>query len=458
MKGKIKPQFQEDLFRTRLSSIISAKHELYLMANEMDWEWIDNELSVFYSDSGRPSVPLRTMVGMLLLKHLNNQSDESVLDRWVENPYWQYFTGETFFQHRPPFDPTDFVYFRKRVGEKGMEKVLSLTVKLHFKSVNEPEVYFDTTVQEKNITFPTDDKLAWKIIESCWEYAKKEDIKLRQSYRFLAKTLRLKMHNASHPRRMNEAKKARKKIKNIAGCLIRDLQRKFDQQRMDYYGPRLELFLNVLAQKSSDKNKRYSLHEPEVWCIAKGKAHKKYEFGCKVSVGLTAKSGVIIGMKSFIGNPYDGDTLAPSLDQVERIIKDVGGVLPTIAIADRGYRGRKTIGETTVLTPNRSNTKQTNYEKQKQKKRFRKRAGIEPIISHLKYDHRMLRNYLHGAIGDAVNCLLAGAAFNLKKRLNAIKAALYEIFYLLNHLIQKIIQLKRQFFCLQNPNLFFIGN
>lgn len=435
MKGKITPQFQEDLFRTRLSSIIDPKHELCHLAAELDWEWIETELSGFYADSGRPSVPPRTMVGMLLLKQLYNQSDESVLDRWVENPYWQFFTGETFFQHKPPFDPTDFVYFRKRVGEKGMEKVLSLTVRLHCGSEVEEEVLFDTTVQEKNITFPTDDKLAWKIIRHCWAYAESEGIPLRQSYRFKVKNLRLMMHNGSHPKRRKAAIRARKKLKNIAGRLVRDLQRKMDRQAIKYYGDSLELFLHVLNQKPQDKDKRYSLHEPDVWCIAKGKAHKKYEFGSKVSVARTALSGVIVGMKSFEGNPYDGDTLAPSLDQVERVRSDANGNRPARAVADRGYRGRKTIKDTQVLIPGRSKSNQSYYQKRKQRERFRRRAGIEPVISHLKYDYRMLRNFLSGAIGDSVNCLLAGAAFNLNKRLNEIKAAFCALFPLLRHVL-----------------------
>lgn len=101
-------------------------HELVLLTREIDWDWIEKELSGYYSSEGKPSVPIRTMVGMLFLKQLYNQSDESVLRTWIENPYWQYFTGEVYFQHKPPFDPTDLVYFRKLVGEEGMEKILAL--------------------------------------------------------------------------------------------------------------------------------------------------------------------------------------------------------------------------------------------------------------------------------------------------------------------------------------------
>ena len=421
MKGSIPNQDQSDLFRNRLTSIISLDHELSRLAEEIDWECIDAELDGYYAREGRPSIPVRTMVGMLLLKRMYDQSDESVLARWVENPYWQYFTGETYFQHRPPFDPTDFVYFRKRVGEAGMEKILSLTVRLHCGSEVEEEVLVDTTVQEKNVTFPTDTKLALKIINYCWAYGDREGVEWRQSYRFVVKRLRLATYNGSHPRRRRGARRAQRKLRTIAGRLVRDLRRKLSAEALAYYTETLDLFEQVLGQRRGTKNKRYSLHEPAVWCIAKGKVHKKYEFGCKVSVARTALSGIVVGMKSFVGNPYDGDTLAPALAQVERVREDAGGERPRIAVVDRGYRGRKYLNGTDVLIPGRGTKEQTYYEKQKQRKRFRRRAGIEPVIGHLKEDHRMRRNFLSGELGDAVNCLLAGAAFNMMKRLNQLK-------------------------------------
>lgn len=425
MIGKFVQTGQTDLFRMRLDQMVNLKHELIILSKELDWKWIEGELSGYYSLEGRPAIPVRTMVGMLLLKQLYNQSDESVIDRWIENPYWQYFTGEEYFQHSAPFDPSDFVHFRKRVGEQGMEKVLSLTVRLHSASAQEEEVMVDTTVQEKNITYPTDSKLAYKIIKYCWGYAEAEGIRLRQSYRHVVKDLRLKLHNGTHPRRKKQAIKAMRRLKVIAGRLVRDIERKMSEEALSYYGPSLALFQQVLMQDRTTANKRYSLHEPDVWCIAKGKAHKKYEFGCKVSVTRTSKSGVIVGMKSFKGNPYDGDTLYDALDQVERVRKDAGGSRPVIAATDRGYRGRKMIGTTQILTPQRGKKDQTVNEKRKQQQRFRKRAGIEPVIGHLKDDHRMRRNFLARAMGDAVNCLLAGSAFNLKMRLNMIRASLW---------------------------------
>ncbi len=446
MKGSLSDDGQVDLFRSRLDSILSLDHELCKLAAELDWDWLDEELSVYYSQMGRPSIPVRTITGMLLLKQMFNESDESVVRRWVENPYWQYFTGETYFQHKPPFDPTDLVYFRKRVGKTGMEKVLSLTVRLHVGSEVEQEVMVDTTVQEKNITYPTDTKLALKIIEYCWAYAASEGIQLRQSYRFVLKEEKRKCFNAHHPKRRKVAVKAQGKIKTIAGRLVRDIGRKMSEQALDYYGSSLILFSKVLAQKRGDKNKRYSLHEPAVWCIAKGKVAKKYEFGCKVSVVRGMHSGVIVGMESFTGNPYDGHTLEASLDQAERIRKDAGGNRPSTAVGDRGYRGPKRVGTTQICIPGRGRKDQMYYEKQKQRKRFRRRAGIEPVIGHLKEDHRMLRNYLSGELGDAINCLLAGSAFNLRMRLNQIRALICQILALLSRCMLPQIPKSRTYF------------
>ena len=217
-----------------------------------------------------------------------------------------------------------------------MEKILSLTVRLHCGSEVEEEVLVDTTVQEKNVTFPTDTKLALKIINYCWAYGDQEGVEWRQSYRFVVKRLRLATYNGSHPRRRRAARRAQRKLRTVAGRLVRDLRRKLSAEALAYYTETLDLFEQVLGQRRGTKNKRYSLHEPAVWCIAKGKVRTKYEFGCKVSVVRTALSGIIVGMKSFVGNPCNGDTLAPALAQVERVREDAGGERPRIAVVDPG--------------------------------------------------------------------------------------------------------------------------
>ena len=351
MLGKTTHTDQLDAFRPRLDTLLSRQHELVRLAEEIDWTWIEDQLADYYAETGRPSVPVRTMVGMLLLKHLFNESDESVLDRWVENPYWQYFTGEQFFQHQAPFDSSDFPKFGQRVGQAGIEKVLALSVKLHPGAEKEPEVQIDPTVQEKAITFPTDTKLQKKIIEKCRAIAEQEGIQLRQSYKRTLKALMLAQRNGKHPKRRKKANAARRKIKTIAGRLVRELNRKLTGPIKAYYQEQLALFQGVLDQKRHDKNKVYSLHAPEVCCIAKGKEHKPYEFGSKVSLVRGADSGVITGITNFNTNIYDGHTLEPALAQSERIRAIIGGNRPQIAVVDRGCWGRKQIDGTQICIP-----------------------------------------------------------------------------------------------------------
>lgn len=422
-----------DLFRSRLDSIINMDHELIRLSAELDWNWLEAELRPFYATEGRPSVPVRKIAGMLLLKQMYGESDESVIDRWIENPYWQYFTGETYFQKDKPFDPSDFVLFRRRIGESGMEKVLTLSVKLHPGEESADTVEMDTTVQEKNITYPTDQKLASRILAWTRTIARWSGVGLKQTYEKEEKRLRL---TATRPVRTTagyrDRRKAIRRLKTIAGRLLREVESKLGKDFQREYSEHLDFWKRVLAQQPSDKDKVYSLHEPHVSCIAKGKVHRKYEFGCKVSVCRTANKGVITGMKCFEGNPYDGDTIADTLDQVSRILTPLNGKCPAEVIYDRGGRGRRQIGETSVLTPADSWRNLSEKERKRRRALFRSRAGIEPVIGHLKSDFGMRRNFLSGLVGDAVNALLAAAAFNIKMRLREIKALfwrLWKVYY-----------------------------
>jgi len=424
MVGKSEKTPQLDIFKTPLKQFINLKHELCILADKINWESESEKFKGYYKDFGRPSIPLRRMIGLVLLKYMYNLSDESVVDRWIENPYWQYFTGEIFFQVEKPMDPSEFVHFRKRIGEKGAEDLLKLSIDLFGKEAKEKEVLIDSTVQEKNITFPTDTKLHKKIIDKCNTIAETEDIPLRQSYKRTVKQLMIDQRFRNHPKRKKKALAAARKIKTIAGRLVRDLERKMTDDQLEFYGRKLEIFHQILAQQRDTKNKIYSIHEPHVKCIAKGKEAKPYEFGNKSSLVKTRKSGIIIGALAFNENVYDGDTLEPQLAQVER----VAGYRPKVAIVDRGYRGKKYVSETQIHTPKPLPSSATKYQKQKARKRFRSRAGIEPVIGHIKHDHRMIRNYLKGEMGDKVNTIMAATAFNLKKMLSRIKKELENIF------------------------------
>ena len=434
MKGKFIKHPQLNVFQTPLVSIINMDHELVLLANRIDWKSVDKEFSIYYPYMGRRAVLVRKMVGSMILKQMYNLGDETFVVRWIENPYWQYFCGETFFQYDQPFDPSEFVHFRKRIGEVGAQKILKLSINLFdSKEVHEKEVLIDTTVQEKNITFPTDSKLHKKIIEGCRKIAEKEDITLRQSYRRIVKQLMIEQRFREHPKKRKKANAAARKLKTIAGRLVRDVERGLDDiDRLNFYDDQLWLYYRVLGQKKDDNNKLYSFHAPEVKCISKGKEHKRYEFGNKSSFVLTKKSGIVVGAMAFEDNIYDGHTLEPQLAQVE----DLLGRLPETALVDRGCKGRKHIMGVNIKIPGSGKGKSA-YQKAKDRERFRRRASIEPIIGHLKQDHRVLRNYLKGVQGDMINTILAGAAFNMMKMLRKIRKS---IICVLNEIVKLLTQ------------------
>ncbi|RLD53620.1 MAG: IS5 family transposase [Bacteroidetes bacterium] len=416
------------MFDTPLKRFINLEHELCILSERIDWDSVEKDFSIYFSEIGRPSVPIRRMVGLLLLKHIYNLSDEAIVDRWIENPYWQYFSGEKVFQTQKPFDPTEFIHFRNRIGKEGAEKLLKVSIQLFGKEAQEKEVLIDSTVQEKNITYPTDAKLHKHIIEKVNKIAKQEEIILRQTYTRTLKQLMIDQRFHNHPKRRKKAKAALRRIKTIAGRQVRDIERQFTSSQRHKYKELFIILNKILSQQKGDKNKIYSIHEPEVNCIAKGKEAKKFEFGNKTGIVLTKTSKIVVGAIAFQNNPYDGHTLEEHLKQTEYLT----GRMPKIGIVDRGYRGRKIINGVEIISPSVAKEGATQYEKQKARKRFRARAGIEPVIGHIKHDHRMLRNYLKGVIGDQLNTLLAGTGFNLKKMLNRIKEQiLFDLFQIL---------------------------
>lgn len=410
-------------FFSSFDDTLNQKHPLYILAGKVDWQLFEDSFSPLYSqDNGRPAKPIRLMVGLLMLKHIRNISDESVVEQWSENSYYQYFCGEIAFVPNTPCEPSELVHFRKRIGEEGIALILRESIRINGGDSGNDHVNVDTTVQEKNITFPTDSKLHRKIIKKCHQIAESEGITIRQSYTRTLKKLGVDQRFRNHPRNRKKALKADRKVKGIAGRLVRELERKLAQ---GLYKGELALFNQVLQQTRNSKHKIYSLHEPEVQCISKGKEHKKYEFGNKVSIVYNL-SGVIVGAMGF-RNEYDGHTLEPALRQVESLI----GKAPKTATVDRGYRGKSTIGNTKIQIPKTFSTKQSKYEQQKLKKAHRRRASIEPVIGHLKSDHRLDRNFYKGIFGDNINIMLAAAAFNFKRMMNKWKKS---FFVFLNHI------------------------
>ena len=415
-----KQQKQQSLFFS-FEETLHQQHPLYILANKVDWSVFEQAFEKHYSKkTGRPGKPIRLMVGLLLLKHLRNLSDESVVEQWSENNFYQYFCGETSFVCGPPCEASELVHFRNRIGEEGVELILKESIRLNGDDSNDDNVSIDTTVQEKNITFPTDSKLHKKIVNKCLKINKKEQLKMRRTYTRILKEISRDQRFRSHPRNKAKAIKADKKLKTIAGRLVRELERNLPPESI--YIKHLILFKQVLNQKRHDKNKIYSLHEPETCCISKGKEHKKYDFGNKASFVKT-NTGVIIGALGF-RNPYDGHTLEPVLAQVARLRSKP----PKTATVDRGYKGKSQVDETKILLPKPPSKKQTRYQSQKLRKAHQKRAAIEPIIGHLKQDHRLGRNFYKGIKGDNINIMLAAAAFNLKRVMNRIGSSFFGLF------------------------------
>jgi IS5 family transposase len=362
---------------------------------------------------GAPSKPIRLMVSLLILKYVRNLSDESVVEQWSENIYYQYFSGEQYFKSTIPCVPTELVAFRGRIGEPGMELILQESIRVN----NPPNdnnddnivVSVDTTVQEKNITYPTDDKLYKKIIKKCWIIADKESIDLRQSYTRVVKQLGQVQRFKSRKQGAKAARKAGKKIQIIAGRLVRELSRKLPLERLGTYLPALKIYQRVLSQKRSESNKIYSLHEPDVKCYSKGKEHKKFEFGSKASILVDQNTGIIMGAINFTQTLHDSKTLPEVLEQYERL----NGKQAKEVYVDRGYRGITHYKESKIHVP-----KPTKNITKKQRKAHSKRAAIEPVIGHLKQDYRLCRNYLKGIVGDNMNVILAAAAMNFKRVMN----------------------------------------
>ena len=387
------------------------RHSLRKLGDRIPWGDFEEAFGEYYSEEGRPAKPVRLMVGLLLLKQMYNQSDEDVVERWVENPYWQQFCGMSDFQWELPCDPSDLVYFRQRIGEPGVALILAVSAQLHGKRAQESEVVVDSTVQEKNVTYPLDTKQYRKIIIRCWKLADRSAVRLRRRYRKEVRACLMAQRWRKDPRRRKAARRGHRRLRTIAGALIRELERKLPIAVREEHRENFILYRRVLAQRPQDTDKIYSLHEPHIYCVAKGKEYKKYEFGTKASLAMTKTHGIIVAAVAHEKNLYDAHTLSEVLQEAE-VISDSRAAR---AIVDRGYRGRKFVDGTEVLVPGRAPRGQSRAKSTVMRKRFHRRAAIEPLISHLKHDFRLLRCFLKGFQGDQLNLMLAAAAWNFRK-------------------------------------------
>ena len=439
-----------DFFRARLDGMIDLNHPLAILRNRLPWSEIETVISAYFvrkdrtgklipSDdlfgsslqiaggastrSGRPRLSIRLMVSLILLKHTYNESDESVVERWAQDVYFQYFSGLDYFEAKKPCDPTQIGRFRTAIGEAGLAEILARTVNtaVALKAITPKEletIIIDSTVQEKAIAHPTDSRLLEVARIKLVLCAKRAGIDLKQSFQKEGKTLRFRAGGYAHAKQFKRLRKVVRRQRTIVGIVIREIQRKMSAVSAEMQVT-LTLWLaraqRLVDQQPKDKNKLYALHAPEVECIGKGKAKKPYEFGVKISLATTHKKALIVGVKSFPNNPYDGHTLAEQIEQTNILLMDQHVTVKT-AYVDLGYRGvDASLDEVNVIHRGKikSLTKQ-------QRKGLKRRQAIEPIIGHVKQDHGMQRCWLKGQLGDALHAISCALGFNIRWLLRAI--------------------------------------
>ncbi|AXF05496.1 IS5 family transposase [Paraburkholderia hospita] len=418
--GPKTPVTEGDFFRQPLREQINLRHPLVRLADLINWNRLGMAMSEsFVSRKGRPATSPRLVAGLLYLQHAFDLSDEEVVWQWVENPYWQVFTGETYLQTEPPIDPSSLTRWRKRLGEAGVEELLAETIDAAkragvIKAASVKRVIVDTTVMQKAVAHPTDSRLLERCREHLVKAAARHGLKLRQNYNREAPHLARQIGRYAHAKQYKRMKKVLRTLRSRVGRVMRDVERQIDAVSEGSRGVLQELIgrtKRILSQKTKDKTKLYALHAPEVECLAKGKARTPYEFGVKVSITTTHREGLVVGMRSMPGNPYDGHTLAEALEQAA-ILSDV---TPEIAVVDRGYKGVDIEG-VKIYHPGlrRGITRGL-------RAMIRRRSAIEPAIGHMKTDGKLDRNWLKGVLGDAMHAVLCGAGHNLRMILRKLK-------------------------------------
>jgi IS5 family transposase len=407
---------QKDLLRPALDQIIDMGHPLVRLAERIDWEFLKGRFgSVCQPGPGQPGLPTRLVAGLFILKHMHNLSDEVLCARWIENPYFQFFCGELSFCHEAPFDRSSLTRWRQRLGEEQLvaliQESLSVAHKTGAIATKDLErVVVDTTVQPKAIAHPTDARLMHRAIVKLVDLAKRNDIPLRQSYLRLAKRAAIMVGRYTHAHQFKRARRQLKFLRTRLGRVIRDIRRKIDgdDALQSRFSTLLDLASKVRLQDHRQRGpKVYALHAPEVECIGKGKARAPYEFGCKVSVATpaTAPRGgqFVLHAKALHGNPFDGHTLGPVVADLERLT----GVETRRIHVDKGYRGHNHPHKFRVWISG-----QVRRVTAPIRREMKRRAAVEPVIGHLKAEHRMDRNYLKGREGDRINAVLAAAGYN----------------------------------------------
>ena len=452
-----------DFFRSRLDQMIDLRHPLAVLANRLPWTDIEvslapllarqarpakrvisqdllgvaeQEFGAGISPAGRPRLPVRLMVSLMYLKNSMNLSDEELVERWAENVQWQFFSGMEYYEPRLPCDATQIGRFRRLLGEEGLEQLLKATIEcaVDIKAIKPAEferVIVDSTVQPKAIAYPVDSRLLEIARHKVVSAAKRAGIKLKQTYAQEGKTLRRRAGGHAHAKQFKRLRAVLKRQRTILGVVLREVQRKLAAHTPTEAAPgiaadrqakaltELQMWMEragrILSQQRKDKDKLYALHAPEVECIAKGKARNPYEFGVKVSLAITHKQGLIVGARSYPGNPYDGHVLSDQLEQTRNLLQDLGRE-PKQVVVDLGYRGVDA-DNPGVQIIHRGKYKSLSAH---EKRLLKRRQAIEPAIGHTKADHRMDRCWMKGALGDALHALCCAAGYNIRWLLRAI--------------------------------------
>ncbi len=446
-----------DFFRSRIDAMINLNDPLAVLATRLPWDRIEAALAPMFerkdragqtnadvdlfgpslvlvgagrSNAGRPRLPIRLMTSLLYLKHSFNLSDEEVAQRWSENVLWQFFSGMEYYEHRLPCDATQIGRFRAVVGEAGLEELLKATIDtaVEIRAIKPQEferVIVDTTVQEKAIAHPVDSRLLEIARHKVVSAARRVGIVLKQTYAKEGKALRRKAGGYAHAKQFKRLKRVVKRQRTILGVVMREVQRKLAAAEFSTDNPLaltalmmwLERAERIRTQQRKDKNKLYALHAPEVECIGKGKARKPYEFGVKNAVVVTHKQGLMLGARTFPGNPYDGHILSAVLEQAANLTQEVDVSIKQV-IADLGFRGP----EVDADNPNVQIIHRGRFKSLSQQERrwLKRRQAVEPAIGHLKSDHRLDRCWLKGALGDALHAISCAAGYNLRWLLRAV--------------------------------------
>lgn len=424
-----------NLFFQSFDEQLNHNHPLFILANKVNWTRFDNKFGALYSSNGRPGIPTRIMVALSYLKYTYGLSDDEVVGQFCENVYFQYFCGFNFIQHKSPCDSTSLVKWRNRVRDNGLEELLSETLAvaldmdiLKIKDLN--DVNLDTTVQPKNIGHPTDASLLHKAREHLVKQCEKEHIPLKRNFKRVGKFFLIRTKRYIHAKQFKRANKTQKKLKLFLKKVINEA-RSSSHLKSEKLNDLIKKSEKVLNQNKKDKNKIYSIHEPNVECIAKGKSHKPYEFGCKTSILTTNRSSWVLGVQALHGLPYDGHTVNDALEQMKRIC----GKYPNNVYADKGYRGAQiNCPEVKIHISGTKRGKSDSI-----LKKLKRRSAVEPVIGHMKFKHRLDRNFLKGVLGDRINSILSGCGKNLRKLIQQI-GFLFFVFWVV--ILEKIFPKK----------------